>query len=351
MITPHEFPRYAREQSYDWNFAHAPQALPDVDIRPMTGSWTYCGLPVASPLGIAAGPLLNGDWLTYYARLGFDILTYKTVRSVARDCFDLPNLVPVEVQEMSEQTDVVTISEDWRGSWAVSFGMPSKLPEFWQPDVSRAKRQLQPGQLLSVSVVGTMQDGWALDDLARDYAECALQAFESGADCVEMNFSCPNVCSQDGQLFQNAADAARVAGCVRVAVGPGRPLLVKMGYLHGDRDLLDVLSQLSEHVDAVVATNSLPAKVAAPTGTILFDGRQRGICGRCTRDASVDLVRRCKKLIDREQLQLTVIGVGGIETAADVRRYLDAGAEAVQLATAVMIDPLVGLNIRKNWGQ
>ena len=33
-------------------------------------------------------------------------------------------------------------------------------------------------------------------------------------------------------------------------------------------------------------------------------------------------------------------------TADDVRRYLDAGAESVHLATAAMVDPEVGLKIR-----
>jgi dihydroorotate dehydrogenase len=51
----------------------------------------------------------------------------------------------------------------------------------------------------------------------------------------------------------------------------------------------------------------------------------------------------------RQGLALRVIGVGGIFTAGDVRRYLSAGAEAVQLATAAMIDPEVGLKIRREW--
>ena len=39
------------------------------------------GYPLNSPLGIAAGPLLNSKWVEGYARLGFDVLTYATVRS------------------------------------------------------------------------------------------------------------------------------------------------------------------------------------------------------------------------------------------------------------------------------
>ena len=34
-----------------------------------------------------------------------------------------------------------------------------------------------------------------------------------------------------------------------------------------------------------------------------------------------------------------------IEPSGDLRQYLEAGAEAVQLATSLMLDPLVGIQI------
>src|SRR6185436_15279162 len=87
---------YDWRQSYDWNYQHAPAPV-DVRAPKVAGSWSYCGLPVGSPLSIAAGPLLNGRWILYYASLGFDALTYKTVRSRHRECYPLPNLQPVHV--------------------------------------------------------------------------------------------------------------------------------------------------------------------------------------------------------------------------------------------------------------
>jgi dihydroorotate dehydrogenase len=44
-----------------------------------------------------------------------------------------------------------------------------------------------------------------------------------------------------------------------------------------------------------------------------------------------------------------LIGVGGAFTVDDVRRYLVAGAEAVHLATAAMLDPTVAIRIRSGW--
>ena len=89
---------YDIARSYDWNYENVP-APPEIEVPAVPGEWHFCGLPVASPLGIPAGPLLNSKWILYYARLGFDVLTYKTVRSSYRGCYEPPNLLPVAVQE------------------------------------------------------------------------------------------------------------------------------------------------------------------------------------------------------------------------------------------------------------
>jgi dihydroorotate dehydrogenase (NAD+) catalytic subunit len=176
--------RYQPDQTYLWNYEHAPKPNPQ-PVAEVPGEWAYCGLPVDSPLGMPAGPLLNGKWLLYYAQLGFDVLTYKTVRSIPRDCYGLPNLQPVEIGSMTgEETDVET-SGEMKGSWAVSFGMPSTSPEIWRADIEWTRDQLPAGKVLSVSVVGSVQPDWSLDDLADDYAQCAKWAVESGADSLK----------------------------------------------------------------------------------------------------------------------------------------------------------------------
>ena len=89
--------RYDIGESYEWNYQHAPDSPPGaIEVPTVPGEWTFCGLPVASPLGMPAGPLLNSRWIHYYAALGFDVLTYKTVRSRFRASYDPPNLLPVD---------------------------------------------------------------------------------------------------------------------------------------------------------------------------------------------------------------------------------------------------------------
>lgn len=342
-------PRYDIARTYDWNYEHAPEAV-EVEVPAMHGSWDFCGLGVASPLGIAAGPLLNGRWLLYYAALGFDVLTYKTVRREGRASYDWPNLVPVEASLLSGTEASLLAADSHRTSWAISFGMPSRPREVWQADVRATRRALAPGKLLSVSVVATPDDDAGIEHVAADYAECAAAAVAAGADCVEANFSCPNVASCDGQLFTDAAASAIVARRIREAIG-GTPLIIKIGHVTHAAGAARLVEALAPFVDALAMVNTLSTKIVGADGSALFDGQRRGIGGRAIHEAAVRQVELFAEAIVRTQARMRIVGVGGASDAADVRRFLAAGAHAVHLATAAMLDPGVGLSIRRAWGE
>lgn len=339
--------RYDLTRTYRWNYDNAPDPV-DVDVPVIGGEWTFCGRKVSSPLGIPAGPLLNGTWVLYYASLGFDVLTYKTVRSSHRECYDLPNLVPVKTGQLTGREERLVESNSMGGSWAVSFGMPSADPSLWRRDIEKTRRRLATGKLLSVSVVGTVQSGWSIDDLAADYAQCARWAVEAGADTIETNFSCPNVETCDGQLYQNPAEAAIVAEAVRQAVGD-RPLILKIGHMTASEDAEELLEAVGPFTTAIAMTNSVATTVQGKSGSLLFDGQQRGICGEATFDASLQQTSLFSELIHQRGGTLRIISVGGVLTASHVRSCLEAGAEAVHIATAAMLDPMMALKIRSDW--
>src|SRR5262245_41057893 len=345
-MSPSLFAGYDTRQSYDWNYEHVP-AAPVEDEPSVPGCWSFCGLPVSSPLGIAAGPLLNGRWILYYAALGFDVLTYKTVRSRARACYALPNLQPVETTRLNSADHSLRSIDQMQGSWAVSFGMPSKSPDLWRADVEATRRALPKEKLLSVSVVATPDEGWSLEDLADDYACCAQWAFESGADCVEANFSCPNVPSADGQLYQQPEAAGLVARRLRRASG-ARPLLIKIGHVLDEILAANLSKAVAPYANALVMVNCISATVVDEQSRPLFGGQRRGIAGEAIRQAAVVQVRLFEQVRQRHGLKLGLVGVGGIATAEHVRTHLDAGAHAVQLATAAMLEPGIGLQIRRD---
>jgi dihydroorotate dehydrogenase (NAD+) catalytic subunit len=342
-----ELPRYDPAETYRWNYDHAPDPV-EVEIPPFAGEWTFAGKAVGSPLGIPAGPLLNGRWCLYYASLGFDVLTYKTVRSVAREAYPMPNLVPVVNDSLDVSQADVAANTSMLGSWAVSFGMPSSSPETWRSDVEWTRKNLPAGKLLSVSVVGTMQPGWSLFDLADDYAKCAAWAVKSGADSIEINLSCPNVSTCDGQLYQNPHDAQTIVDAVRGGIG-NTPLLAKIGHLNSSADATRLLDAIASMIDALVMTNCVAARVAGAPRSYLFNGERRGIAGVAIKEASLFQTRMISEVMSRRSEQVQLIACGGAATAEDVQAYLDSGAGAVHIATAAMLNPLVALEIKQRF--
>lgn len=340
-------PTYDRSQTYQWNYDHAPNAE-SLDIPLLPTSFEFCGLPVDSPLGIPSGPLLNGRWCLYYASLGFDVVTYKTVRSGIRHCYELPNLQPVDCDDLHGGEGPLQAVSNMNGSWAVSFGMPSTDPQVWTQDVRETRDQLPSGKLLNVSVVGTVQPDWEFQQLADDYAFCAQRATESGADTVETNFSCPNVSTCDGQIYQDPVQAETVARTVRSAIG-STPYIAKVGRIIDRSESRELVHALAPFVDAIAMTNSIATQVRQIDGQLLFGESQRGICGKATLEASISQVQQFQSIIDEDSLDVQLIGVGGASCLDDVQRYMRAGAHAVHIATAAMTNPLTAKVIREQW--
>jgi dihydroorotate dehydrogenase len=340
--------RYDWQRTYEWNYDHAPEPIPH-DEPVVPGHWNYCGLTVGSPLGIAAGPLLNGRWIRYYAALGFDVLTYKTVRSRSRACYPLPNLQPVETDHLSEGGRLLHATPHMHGSWAVSFGMPSKAPDMWRADIEATRRALPGNKVLSVSVVATPEADWSLEDVASDFVRCAKWAIESGADCIESNFSCPNVSSADAQLYQNPPAAGFVALKLRRAIG-SRPLLIKIGHVTDESHASALAQAVASHANALVMVNCIPAKVSGASG-LLFGGENRGIAGAAICNAVLEQLRLFAEINRRNDLKLQLVGVGGIRSLENVGAFLESGSSNVQLATAAMLDPGIGLAIRREMSE
>jgi dihydroorotate dehydrogenase len=124
--------------------------------------------------------------------------------------------------------------------------------------------------------------------------------------------------------------------------------VAKVGYFAQPAESERLLEALAGDVTAIAATNCIAAKIVDGAGRAMFEDQPRGIAGSMILDACVRQTEMIAEAIARQGMALRVIGVGGIFTAGDVRRYLAAGAEAVQLATAAMIDPEVGLRIRRD---
>src|SRR3989344_1037501 len=94
-------PYYDPKRSYEENYSEGPfGAFADGKKYTNSGEPTYdfLGHKLYLPFGIPAGPLLNGKFVKAALDKGFDIATYKTVRSRQYPCHPAPNVIPVDVK-------------------------------------------------------------------------------------------------------------------------------------------------------------------------------------------------------------------------------------------------------------
>jgi len=310
----------------------------------------FLGRPVRSRFGIAAGLLLNSKWLLGYAQQGFDLLTYKTVRSRYRECYPPPNWVFVDADEGEGPVHVIEdMPEDPASiSSAVCFGMPSMAPEVWREDVARCKEGLSEGQMLIVSVVASPEPDWSAAQVADDYAQCAAWAAEAGADVVEANFSCPNVCSAEGQVYLDAALSGDVSATIRTGIGE-IPLLLKVATFPSEESMAGFLRAVSKPVDGVTLVNGIARPVLHRDGRPAFgeDYVKAGVLGRIIHEPSVASVRQARAIVDTEDLGLAIAAVGGVSRMEDLADFYEAGADAIMLGSAPMYLPDLACEIKR----
>jgi dihydroorotate dehydrogenase (NAD+) catalytic subunit len=336
---------YRLDRSFAWNAAHPPKlpARPR-KLRADAGARLF-DRRVESLLGIAAGPLPNSRWIEAYARLGYGVLTYKTVRTSARAAFTHPNLVHCRLGDPSVAEPAPRKLDPGAVTWAVSVGLPSADPAEWRSDVTRARAKLHPDQILIVSVVGTPVPDGDPEQLAGDYALAARWAAEAGADVVEVHLSSPNTAGEHAQMiFENPALSALIVDRVRRAVGQ-RPIIAKIGATRSPRALHELASRLAPRLDGFVLVNGLERRVVKPDESAAFAGETRataGVVGAAVFEHALMQVDELVAWRKAGAWNRTILAVGGITTTARARAALAAGADGVMVATAALTDPLIG---------
>jgi dihydroorotate dehydrogenase len=353
---------YDLHQTFATNAKEGPSGLFNYEGLIPSIPASFLDLELNSPLGVPASMLtLDSRWTTPLSRMGFDVLTYKTVRTTHvhahsfPNCAYLPELtkpLPVNPQNHPNSTrgtfdcPDVSISEI---SLANSFGMPSLAPAVWQADIARALSALRSKQVLIVSVVGTVMEQ---SDLVEDFVHCARLASDTGAHAIELNFSCPNVyVREEGSIYRMPELAERIVTKVRQELPHGR-ILVKLGFLRPE-ELESLFSSTYRHVDGYTAINSIPMMVIA-TGQRdepLFPGNDRnkpGVSGVAIRECALQTVRGLNGLRTKfGKPDLAIVGVGGISQSEHITEFRSEGADVVQIGTACIFDPTVGIEIRK----
>ena len=166
-----------------------------------------------------------------------------------------------------------------------------------------------------------------------EYAELALRLNDvEGVAGLEINISCPNVKAGGIAFGSDSRSAHHVVSAVRARTH--LPVMVKLS--PNVTDVVEIAKSVeAAGADSVSLINTIAGMaVDARTRRPILANITGGLSGPAIKPVALRMVWQVAG-----QVNIPVIGVGGIMTAEDAVEFLIVGARAVQVGTANFINP------------
>lgn len=172
-----------------------------------------------------------------------------------------------------------------------------------------------------------------------EYAEVARR-FDAlgGVGALELNVSCPNIKEGGAQFGTDVRLLSQVVGACRKVTK--LPLITK---LSPNVVSIAPYAKAAEAAgsDALSIMNSFPAMaIDIETRRPRLTNVTGGLTGPCIKPIAIKLVWEAAKAV-----RIPIIGMGGIQSAADAIEFLMAGATAVAVGTANFYEPQTALQV------
>ena len=165
-----------------------------------------------------------------------------------------------------------------------------------------------------------------------EFGEMAAMTGEAvGISALELNLSCPNI--ENGALFSYSPALTHDAVAAAKA-NSSLPVLAKLS--PNVPDITEIARAAVEGgADALTICNTLPAmRIDLATRRPVLGNITGGLSGVGLRPVSLAMVYQAAQAVD-----VPIIGVGGIFDAEHAVEYIMAGATAVQVGSANLINP------------
>ena len=171
--------------------------------------------------------------------------------------------------------------------------------------------------------------GFSIDE----YVECCEKIDkEKQVEIIELNVSCPNVHGGGMSFGTSCESVSEVVKEVKKVVT--KPLYVKL--TPNVTDIVSVATSAVESgADGLVLINTLLGmRIDIKTRKPVIANRMGGFSGPAVFPVAVRMVNQVSK-----SCKVPLIGCGGVSSAADVIEMMMAGASAVEIGSANLINP------------
>ena len=293
------------------------------------------GLTFANTLGLAAGFDKNARGIDALAALGFGHVEIGTVTGEPQPGNPTPRLFRLP----ADRAVVNRMGFNNDGAEVVARRLAARkrrLDESCAPTRRGICAGSVPGVVLGVNIGKTKVV--PEESAVADYEKSA-GLLAPYADYLVVNVSSPNTPGlRDLQAIDKLAPLLSAVRRRADDVTATRvPLLVKIAPDLGDEDVLAVADLARElGLDGIIATNTTISRAGLRSDAedVAAIGAG-GLSGAPLRQRATDVVRLLRERVGPD---LTLIGVGGITTAADAAERIAAGATLVQAYTAFIYE-------------
>jgi dihydroorotate dehydrogenase (NAD+) catalytic subunit len=171
--------------------------------------------------------------------------------------------------------------------------------------------------------------------LEEDYVEVARRISKApNVHALELNISCPNV-KTGGIAFGTIPEVAKQL-TQKVKAVSEVPVYVKLS--PNVTNIVEMAKAVEAGgADGLTMINTLVGmRLDLKTGKPILANKTGGLSGPAIKPVAIRMIYEVSQAVS-----IPIIGMGGIESAADVIEYFYAGASAVAVGTANFVDPFV----------
>ena len=209
------------------------------------------------------------------------------------------------------------------------------------PGIDNFEEEIKTLKKSKIPVIGSI-----FGSTTREFMKVADKMEKYGANALELNMSCPHAKGYGLEIGSRPELVKKITFNVKKTVEI--PVFVKIS--PNLSDIVKIAKSAEKgNADAIVAINTVKAmKIDLDLKKPVLSNKIGGYSGKAIKPIGV----RCVYEISRN-INIPVIGVGGITTGEDAIEYFMAGATAVQIGSGVYyrdIDVFKKINTEiKNW--
>lgn len=197
-----------------------------------------------------------------------------------------------------------------------AMGLPNPGIEEFRDEIKNLKQS-------NIPIIGSI-----FGSNSKEFVEIAEKMQSYGADALELNMSCPHAKEYGLEIGSDPKLVMEITSKVKESTEI--PVFVKIS--PNLMNIVDIAKSAEKgNADGIVAINTVKAmKIDLELKMPVLANKIGGYSGKAIKPIGIRCVYEISKNVD-----ISVIGVGGITTGEDALEYIMAGASALQIGSAI----------------